>query len=170
MSEFELRRRLQSLQQGREPGIDLWPEIAQRIARAPAVSSLPSRRRAFIPEALAAMLVLGVGALLLLAGRDIAPRLGIDSVASHASPRADDWTRREVSALDASYRAALSEVGQGTTLPPELRAAATELDAAQTQLEDALREDPDSPYLLKLLRQTHERRLHLSTQVATRLG
>jgi hypothetical protein len=151
----------------RAPAQDLWPAIAQRIARVPVAAPLPPRRRAW-PEAVAAMLVLGVAGFLLLAGRDLPQQ----ATATALQPAARDieWTRREVQAMDATYRAALAEVEGQASTPPALRGAITELDAAQAELEGALRQSPDSPYLLKLLQQTHERRLRLSRHAAGVVG
>lgn len=170
MSEFELRRRLLALAQPREPAVDLFPAIAQRIARAPLPGTMPApRKRWHVPEAIAALLVVGIGALLFVGGHD--GTVALRHIAEQRdAPRVEDWSRREARALDASYGAAVAEVEQGAPVPLELRAAVTELDAAQAELEAALREDPDSTYLLKLLRQTHEQRLRLSTHAATRLG
>jgi hypothetical protein len=47
-------------------------------------------------------------------------------------------------------------------MPPELQAAADELDASARQLRAALREQPEATYLLDRLRHTYEQRLRLT--------
>lgn len=157
MSEFELRQRLRALRRDVEPPRDLWPAIAARLGTAQAAPVPAPRRRAGAwPEALAAMLVLALGAGTLLLREAPAPAA---SVAADATP----WALREAQAIDLSYQAALGSAGPGLKerRPRELAAAETELDAAQAAIEHALRENPGSTHLLKLLQQTHDQRLRL---------
>ena len=167
MSEFELRQRLRALRVEQEPARDLWPAIAARLDATPAGAELrparlrdtrgtPRRRLAAWPEALAAALVLalGAGALLLReAQAPAAPALATDT----------PWTLREALAIERTFRTALGAPDARALegRPQELVAAETELDAAQRSIERALQQNPDSTHLLKLLQQTHEQRLRL---------
>lgn len=165
MSEFELRQRLRALRVDQEPARDLWPAIAARLgepaaasASAPVAAVPPRRRNAAWPEALAAMLVVALGAGALLLREAPAPADPEPALAT-ATP----WTLREAQGIDLSYQAALDTAGPRVAArrPQELAAAETELDAAQVSIERALRENPGSTHLLRLLQQTHEQRLRL---------
>lgn len=163
MSEFELRQRLRALRLDQEPARDLWPAIAARLGDpaavpAPTVAVPPRRRLAAWPEALAAMLVVALGAGAMLLGEAPAPADPAPALAV-ATP----WTLREAQGIDLSYQAALDTAGPRVPQqrPQDLLAAETELDAAQVSIERALRENPGSTHLLKLLQQTHEQRLRL---------
>jgi hypothetical protein len=167
MSEFELRQRLRALRVDQEPARDLWPAIAARLG-APHVGAevpkddsesarmAPRRRQAAWPEALAAVLVVALGAGALLLRETLQPSTDPQAMAT-------PWTLREAQAIDLSYQAALGPTDaralEGRSR--ELVAAETELDAAQRSIKRALHENPDSTHLLKLLQQTHEQRLRL---------
>ncbi len=166
MSEFELRRHLQNLAREREPSRDLWPGIAARLSPA-APAPRVTRFRAW-PEALAASLVVALGlGLLNFGGFGAAPRTS-DRVAETPRP-SENWARREAEVLDASYRAAIAEArgGRDAPLPPAIRDAVAELDAAQNDLESALERSPGSTHLLNLLRHTHEQKLRLTLRAST---
>jgi hypothetical protein len=161
MSEFELRQRLRALRVDQEPALDLWPAIAARLgdpAAAAVAAPGPRRRNAAWPEALAAMLVVALGAGTLLLREAPAPADPAPALAT-ATP----WTLREAQGIDLSYQAALESAVPRVAArrPQELAAAETELDAAQVSIERALRENPGSTHLLRLLQQTHEQRLRL---------
>lgn len=164
MSEFELRRRLRNLGGEREPARDLWPAIASRLAPAAA-----PRAAARWPWAAAAALVAAIGAGMFGAAQlgDPAQVPAARVVVSAARPTA--WPLREAQVMDAMYAGALEAAAGGRReaaslrdrASPDVRAAQREIDAAQLALERALAQDPQSGYLLDLLRQTHEKRLRL---------
>lgn len=163
MSEFELRRKLRVLAGEREPAQDLWPGIVARLAPA-----AQRRERAKWPWAAAAALVLALGAGMFGAARLSTPDAEPVRVAAAQRQQAA-WPLREALAMDAMYAGALEAAAGGRReaaslrhrASPDLRAAQREIDAAQDSLERALAQDPESVYLLDLLRQTHERRLEL---------
>jgi hypothetical protein len=174
MSEFELRRRLQALKVDREPARDLWAGIASRLeapARASVAAAAPVRAPArFVPWAFAASV-----ALVALTGTLLwrAPSAPDAALAARDVP---PWTLVQAQALDAAYAGAVRSAHGGRAgatlaerLPPDLYAATTELDAAQAQLEAALRANPDATYLLHRLRRAHEQRLRLA-RLTTQLG
>ena len=167
MSEFELHRGLRGLPREREPGRDLWPGIAARIAAAPA-PVLPARaprpaRSGWL--ALAASVLLAVLLAPALWQDDgPAPRTTARSAgAAEALPVARSL-QLQADALTLEYVAALDQLG-GQQLPPALAPALTELDSSATQIRAALRQDPGAIYLLDQLRRTYDQRLRL-TQLA----
>jgi hypothetical protein len=173
MSEFELRRRLQTLKVERHPKRDLWPDIAARL-EAPAWQPVRAPRRVMLPWAAVAAVALTVVAGVWLASHlksmvDAREPAAV-AAASPSSSTSDvpALLRGEALALEASYDGAIASVGgqrsplaQGAA-PPELEAAARELDAATAQLHEALASEPDAKYLVELLKRTQARRLALA--------
>ena len=171
MSEFELRRRLQTLKVERQPKRDLWPDIAARL-EAPAWQPVRAPRRVMLPYAAAAAVALTVVAGVWLAShlKSMVDARAPAPVASAPASSSDmpALLRGEALALEASYDGAIASVGGERSLltqgaaPPELEAAARELDAATAQLHEALATEPDAKYLVELLKRTQERRLALA--------
>ena len=166
MNDFELLRDLRAMRRPVEPAADLWPAIAARIA--PAAGAGPVPRRPMWPEALAASLVLGLGALLAFggfAGRALdAPSPSMAAATDGRLP----WSVREALTLDAAYAGALAEARRAAPAPRgEVLRADRELEAAQRALADALAQQPDAVHLLDLLRRTHEQRLRLAQRQAS---
>ena len=134
MSDFELRRALKDLPRERDPRADLWPGIAARLGAQEAPAAAPVRRQS--------------------------PRAARDG---------SGWSLAQADAMAESYRGAMAASLGGEhraemarfLATPDVVAAERELDAAQRQLQQALRADPNSVYLLDLLRQTHEQRARL---------
>jgi hypothetical protein len=158
MGDFELRQRLRDLRMAREPGRDLWPGIAAGLATAPQRSA-----RSWWPLAMAAALAGAIGLGLVLDGPR--PERGIAA----AGPSATPWTLGEARVLNADYEGALTQaLGRNPRerprelLSPDLAAADAVLESAQGEIEQALEMDPDSVYLLDLLRRTHARRLDVA--------
>ena len=151
--EFDLLRRLRALPREREPQRDLWAGIETRIG----VASAPRRRyTGWIGLAAAAVLVLVVGVNWRMAPTTIPAPVAQDS----APAPVNDEIRREADAITLEYRLAL-EPYAAAPLPPQLQAAATELDASAKELRLALRDQPDAAYLLDRLRHTYDQRLKL---------
>lgn len=173
MSEFELRRRLQALKVERHPKRDLWPDIAARL-EAPAWQPVRAPRRVMLPWAAVAAVALTVVAGVWLAShlRSMVDARAPAPVAAATTPAPPTGMpallRGEAFALEASYDGAIASMGgerpllaQGAA-PPELEAAAREIDAATAQLHQALASEPDAKYLVELLKRTQERRLALA--------
>lgn len=154
MSEFELRRQLQSMRTGIEPERDLWPEVAARIGAARPVAVV--RRRWAWPEGLAAGIVVAIGAGLF--GLHPASNEGVRPIGAAAL-------------IERSYAGALAEAGAWAPArgSAPMRRVQAELDGAQAGLEAALAEHPDSPALLALLQRTHEQRLRVA-RLSARTG
>jgi len=157
MNEFELRRALRQLPPEREPGRDLWPQIATetRIAGRAAINQERKRRR--LPFALAASI--GLAALI-----GVQLEWAVDAPLPVDSPHA---VRAELAylpsiagGLEAEYRAARASLP--AELPLELQPVANELDASAFELRAALRQQPHSVFLLAQLRRVHDLRLQLA--------
>ncbi len=162
MNEFELRRRLADLRQEREPGHDLWPAIERAIAVAPAARGRhPGRWPHWHGWAMAASLAL---AALLLWPQQAEQELPPVASALPRSP-AHIAIERQADALSIEYRVALAQLAGGP-LPDELRPALRELRDSEAQIREALRQNPESTYLLSQLRRTYEQQLRLSQRVA----
>ncbi len=174
--ELELLRRLRQLPREREPARDLWVGIEARLgATRNAMPSPRARGWAWTGLAAAASLALAIG----LASRpapiatqsatstttQIATQIAAPMLVSGDAPNpgnaSNQIVRREAEAITIEYRLAL-EPFAAAPLPPELDAAATELDVSAQQLRRALREQPDAIYLLDRLRRTYDQRRKLT--------
>jgi len=149
--EFEWRNQMRKLGGPVEPARELWPDIAARIAGAPAQSA--SRRRIAPWLALAATLAVAVGAGVI-----------VYRGPGHATPDASTQasTQRPV-----APPATPAEEPQRTALDwavpsdPALLASAQNLDNASAQLQGALEQRPDAVFLVGLLNRTNAQRLRL---------
>lgn len=136
MNDFEIQRDLRRMNAPREPQRDLWAGIATRIEATPTVVTRASRwhRPAF---AAAAGIVL--------------------AVAAFATWRVQTPATPSFAAEDA--RALLRAVKtQAPNDDPRLLAAAIVLDSAHAELQQAIAQHPDSPFLVDLLNRTQARR------------
>ena len=158
MNDLELLRALRGLDAGRDPQRDLWPGIAAAIAATPRPAAGRDALRRWTPWALAASALLA--SVLMWPQRLTEP----------AAPPAPEWASatpllREADALSLEYRVALAQLAEAP-LPPALRPALRELKDSEQSLRAALREQPESVYLLEQLRRTYEQQLRLSQLVA----
>jgi hypothetical protein len=162
MSDFELRRALKDLPRERDPRADLWPGIAARLGAQAAPVATPARRPAPRWIAIAATVTVALGATW----------LGLRTQGPSDTRQVRDgsgWSLAQADAMAESYRGAMAASLGGEhraelaryLASPDVLAAERELDAAQRELQQALRADPNSVYLLDLLRQTHEQRARL---------
>ena len=150
MTEFEIQRNLRAMNAPRMPGRDLWPSIAARIetpSELPIASAVT--RRHWIPLAAAAGTVLAIaGGLLIYTLRD---RVASSSTNDYASA-----TRIErISPQEARDQAL--RTGQD----PRLAGANIVLDAAHSELLQALDQHPDAVFLVSLLNRTNAQRMKL---------
>lgn len=157
--ELGLLRDLRRLPRERDPARELWPGIEARIGVSP-VAAPNRRRRHVIAYALAAGLAL-VAVLVLRPSTMPVPTTVAESSPKASSLRHGEVPRREADAMTLEYELALQPYAT-SGLPPELRAAATELDLSAQQLRRALREQPEAIYLLDRLRNTYDQRLKLT--------
>lgn len=161
MSELEYRRALKALPREIEPERDLWAGIAARIDTRPAVRQRPR----WIGYAIAA----GVAFAAVALGWRLAPlshhvAQPIAAQSSDAAP----WVVREAELLKVDFDAALAS-GEGpraaeyTRAPNQaLSASLKELDSAEGELDRALRQNPDSTFLLDRMRRVQQQKARLT--------
>lgn len=161
----DLLMQLRALRAERLPQRDLWPDIAARVARAPAPHAdaagnvVALRRRSplyLAPFALAASLVLAIGV-----AWQQRPDPGLAPAAGGGS-----MLERQANALTREYEGALRELQAAGTPPAPAEATLQALDRSAAQIRTALSRDPDARFLLDQLRRTYDKRLEL-TQRAT---
>jgi len=136
VNELDIQRGLRRMNMPREPGRDLWAGIATRIEATPTVITRASRWRRPAFAAAAGLLL---------------------AVAAFATLRMQAPPTPSFAAEDA--RAMLRAVK--TRAPnddPRLLAAAIVLDSAHAELQQAIAQHPDSPFLVDLLNRTQARR------------
>ena len=146
MTDFEIQRRLRAMNAPRTPDRDLWPAIAARIEAASA-ATVPRTRRRWIPLAAAASTIFAiVGGLAVYAQRE----------RPEASAYADTLPRIErISPRDAREQALR------TGEDPRLAGPNLVLDAAHSELQQALDQHPDAVFLVSLLNRTNAQRMKL---------
>ena len=146
MNDFEIQRGLRAMNTPRPPGRDLWPAIAARI-RSDSETTAPVARRRWIPLAAAA------GTLLAIVGG-----IAMNSLRERETPSAyaDALPRIErISPQDAREQAAR------TGEDPRLAGPNLVLDAAHSELQQALDQHPDAVFLVSLLNRTNAQRMKL---------
>src|SRR5580765_2514782 len=147
--EFQWRNQMRKLNEAVETARDLWPDIAARIAQP--VATAPRRQWRRPALALAASLVLGVGAVFTasqLHRPDSTPMVAVDA------------------AHDAGDGAALTALDWARPADPKLAAAAQDLDKASADLQAALEARPDAVFLVSMLNRTNAQRMRLVRQAA----
>ena len=166
LGEAELRMALRGLRRDVEPGHDLWPGIAARIASLPqqahSVRQSP-RQRWMWPLATAASLVLAVGVTWKMQPDAPSPALSSAAIATTAAAarKQAPLVQREAETLTVQYQAALREFDPHA-VPAGLQPGLEALDRSAAEIRGALRRDPNSRLLLERLRDTYTRRLALS--------
>jgi hypothetical protein len=166
MDELELRRALRDMRREREPRRELWPGIAAAIATGGTARGT-ARRPAWLPLAMAASIV---AALVLLWPATVDQRPGeiVAEAPAEPSPAPGIEARallRQADSMSVEFRVVLAQLADAP-LPPELRAIARELRDSEQLLREALRQQPESRYLLGQLRRNYEQQLRLSQLAA----
>jgi hypothetical protein len=157
MTEFEIQRNLRAMNAPRMPQRDLWPTIASRIEAGETATPRASRRH-WLPLAAAASTVLAIaGSLLFFALHD---PMG-------APVESDDYamaTRfQRISPQEARDQALRS--GQD----PRIAGANIVIDAAHSELQQALEQHPDAVFLVSLLNRTNAQRMKIE-QLGAKAG
>ena len=167
-----LRWQLRALRRDAAPGHDLWPGIAARLATHPRQAAAPRRARWLQPVAMAASVLLVVGAVGWLSGD------GFRSPPSSPTTVQATLVQREAASLTQQYQAALQELGQRdrrdpvagiiptARVPASLRPTFDALDRDAALIRQALARDPDSTLLLEQLRRTYAHRIALTQRLA----
>ncbi|RZA21404.1 MAG: hypothetical protein EOP93_03105 [Lysobacteraceae bacterium] len=166
IGDAELRMALRGLRQDAQPGNDLWPGIAARIAALPRQSQAtpaPPRQRWLWPLATAASLLVAVGVSWNVQPGRPAPGMSGTPIAITAAGAGKQapLVQREAETLTVQYRAALREI-DATSVPAGWQPGLDALDRSADEIRLALQHDPNSRLLLQRLRDTYTRRLALS--------
>ena len=149
MTDFEIQRRLRAMNTPRPPERDLWPAIAARIETAPQTAATRAVRRLWIPLAAAAAAVFVIGgSILTFALRERAP--ASSDVDYAMTTRVERITPQEA-----------REQALRTGQDPRLAGANIVLDAAHSELQQALEQHPDAVFLVSLLNRTNAQRMKL---------
>ncbi len=168
---------LSGLEMEREPARDLWAGIEARI-RAPQVSSAqavtataaPRPRRVaarrWLPLAAAASFVAGIAALMVLQTGGLPSMPSTPGVVASLAPSTAEPVRAETRGepgrtwMDAQSHqvAALNLRSENRAL---VKANLKLVTSAESELRQALRQDPQSPYLQRLLLTTQDQQQHL---------
>lgn len=167
----EPRAALRDLPMQREPARDLWPAIEARIAgrvARPAIAVVPASRRRWLPLAAAASFVAGLAVLIAVhtgylpgaVGREATPAAvttvaatpavaiaPVRSTAPRPEPPLPGWTQH-ASSWRRDNRALV-------------KANLKMVTSAESQLRQAIHQDPQSPYLQRLLLTTQDQQRHL---------
>ncbi len=149
MTEFEIQRKLRAMNAPREPDRDLWPAIAARIASPSEISAPHVTRRRWFPLAAAAGTVFAiVGGLTFFALRD-----HVDT-----SPSNDYAMTTRIERISPSQA---REQALRSGEDPRLAGPNIVLDAAHSELQQALEQHPDAVFLVSLLNRTNAQRMKL---------
>ena len=157
MTEFEIQRNLRAMNAPRMPQRDLWPAIAARIEAGESATPRSSRRH-WLPLAAAAGTVFAIaGGLLFFALRD---RMG-------APAESDDY------AMSTQFQRITPQEARDEALrsgqDPRLAGANIVIDAAHSELQQALEQHPDAVFLVSLLNRTNAQRLKME-QLGAKAG
>jgi hypothetical protein len=164
LGEAELRMALRGLRRDADPGHDLWPGIATRIAALPAQghsARRPRRQRWMWPLATAASLLVAVGVTWNLAPATPATSGATIATSAGAAKKRAPLVQREAESLTVQYQAALREL-DAQAVPAGWQQGLDALDRSAAEIRGALQRDPNSRLLLERLRDTYTRRLALS--------
>jgi len=155
MNDFEIQRDLRGMKTPRMPSHDLWPAIAARIEAGAEAAGLDAAiapraaRRRWIPLAAAAGTLLAiVGGLLTFTMRE--RDVQSSAIADAMPPRVERISPRDA-----------REQAQRTGEDPRLAGANIVLDAAHSELQQALEQHPDAVFLVSLLNRTNAQRMKL---------
>lgn len=149
MTEFEIQRKLRAMDAPRQPEHDLWPAIAARIASSSQTSTPHAARRRWLPLAAAASTVLAIAGGLAF----FAMKGEVDTSTN------DDYamTTRIERISPAQAREQALRSGED----PRLAGANIVLDAAHSELQQALEQHPDAVFLVSLLNRTNAQRMKI---------
>jgi hypothetical protein len=147
LSDDALRWQLRALRQDTPPSRDLWPDIAAKLAAAPAPVAAPARPpRRVAPFALAASVLLAVTMTWQL----------------QRTPESDALIQREAAAMTRDYTGALAQMDTQAKASPDYAPALHALDQSAAEIRHAIATDPNARFLLEQLRRTYARRLALT--------
>jgi len=168
LSELAFRRALKALPREITPERDLWSGIAAQLP-ARAVAVRPRTAPRWMVHALAA----GVACAALVLGWRALPSQQVLQPGATASSGQAPWVLREAQMMKADVDGALvaGTARGGTALDAHadraLGASLKELDSAEAELDQALRLNPDSSFLLDRLRHIQQQKSRLTLRALT---
>jgi hypothetical protein len=162
-NEFLWRNQMRKLGEAAEPAHDLWPAIAARIAVAEPEARVGGNRRTLHWFALAASLVLAIGAALVALRAPHVTEVTQTAAVAVQTPAAQMPVAAEPATAATASVADLPPTALDWAQPsdPVLAATAAHLDIASAELQDALEQRPDAVFLVGLLNRTNAMRLRL---------
>jgi len=163
-NEFEWRNEMRKLGGLVEPARDLWPSIAARIAGMPAQMPARRRRRQVSWFAIAATVIVVVGAgTTAYRWQRSTPAASATRVAQADIVAPDSAQLPDGSVPDAMDGRDRPRTALDWAVPadPQLATTVQNLDSASAQLQDALERRPDAVFLVGLLNRTNAQRLRL---------
>jgi hypothetical protein len=149
MTEFEIQRDLRAMNAPRTPTHDLWPAIAARIEAASETAVPRVARRRWIPLAAAA------GTVLAIAGSVLVFSLRERTIGPIEDGYATATRLERISPHEAREQALR------TGADPRIAGANIVLDAAHSELQQALEQHPDAVFLVSLLNRTNAQRMKI---------
>ncbi len=148
ISDAELRMLLRGLPKERQVERDLWSSIEASIQQAP-------RQKKFQPWSSFAMAAsMALVAVILLSLFSAKPSNNSNTFEAQV-------VSTQVKAMDAEYQAALKEFST-VELAPDVKTQLALLDNSANKLRQALNQNPQSTYLIPMLRRTYLQRLQLT--------
>jgi hypothetical protein len=164
--EFEWRKQLRKLGGDVEPSRDLWPDIGARIAAAGRTPARPARAHRGAWLALAATVIVAVGAGLVWRSHAPTAPAHIAAAAPNTTPVTAPPATAPVATAPMATASVASDAPRtaldwAVPADPALAASAQNLDDASAQLQDALEQRPDAVFLVGLLNRTNAMRLRL---------
>lgn len=161
VSELEYRRQLKALPRELDPAADLWPGIAARL-------QAPARRSAAPPSWFRYALAAGLACAALALGSRLLPQAETGSVLAERRTGDAPWVVREAELLKTSMDAALvdstgiSSARLAAHPDRAIGASLRELSSAESELDQALRLNPQSTFLLDRLRHVQQKKARLT--------
>jgi hypothetical protein len=165
MAEHAIVRQAQMLDKEIQPEVDLWPKISQKIKNTPQESFPKKSQQSWMPMAMAASLMIAVGAL------------GFAGYTSYSVQQPVGYKLAEsstISLIEQPYMVAKTGYLQSLAteenhMSPEVRAVLKKnlkiIDDATKEILSALNKNPNDPFLTQALLETRQKELNLLSQV-----
>lgn len=165
LAEHSIARQAGQLNKELQPETDLWPAIAEKISELPQEESGSSKRHRWMPMAMAASLLLAVGAIGFSGYSHYSLQQQIDSQIVEAS--ASTLIEQPYSMVRTGYMEMMAR--DDSQMTPEVREVLKKnlkiIDDATEEIRKALKANPNDPFLLDALLLIREQELQLFNQV-----
>lgn len=165
--EHSIRRQLKMLDKTIEPDKDLWPEIAEKIRGIPQHEGHQPVTRRWLPAAMAASLLIVIGALGFTGYSNYTVQHQDDSIIVDGSTIA--LIEQPFKVARSGYQSVL--VANKQQISPHIRALLEKnlqiIDDATQEIRLALKENPNDPFLTDALLLIRQKELQLLNQITT---